>query len=143
MTDKVDYISNEQLKKAIIEWQTTGSKKNYNKMGKAFIQIANKLAESSTFNRYPDHIKENMIGEAIYKMIDKIENYDYKTYNNPFAYCTSLAFNVFRQHIKKYYANTERTVSLEQYLENNSLTPKDNKYADKMDNNRIRTNNTK
>jgi hypothetical protein len=143
MVDSTDYIPNDKLQEAIVNYQKTKKKEYYNKIGQGFIQISNKLVTSATFNRFPDHMKENMVGAAIYKMIEKLDNYDYEKFNNPFAYFTSTAFNVFRQHINKYYADIDRTVSLEQYLENNSLLPKDNKYADKMDMNRLRTNNSK
>ena len=141
--EKVDYISKEEMQSAIVEYYTTGSKKAYNKIGKALVQIANKLCESSTFNRFPDSIKDNMIGEAICKMITKLNNYDYQTYSNPFAYCTSITFNVFRQHIKKHYKNIERHVSFEAYADANNLILVDNKYLDKIDSHRVKTNNPK
>lgn len=143
MVEKVDYISNPDMQAAIKEYQETGKKSAYNKIGKSFIQLANKLAESATFNRYPDHIKENMVGDAIFTMIRKLDKYDYKQYKNPFAYFTSVSFQIFRQHIKKYYTDIERNVSLETYMNNSSMVAVDEKYRDKIDNNKVRTNNIK
>ena len=142
MTEKVHYISNEELHDAIKNYHETKKRVYYNKIGKAFIHIANKLIESSTFNRFPDDMKEAMVSEGYCKMIVKLEKYDHLQYSNPFSYFTSVAFNVFRQHIKKYYKGEERTISLEQYMNSNNILVKDDKYLDKIDSNRVRTNNT-
>ena len=71
-------------------------------VGECIIKIAENLGSKFNFLSYS--YKEEMISDAIEKMIEKVDLYDvdYNTKNpNPFAYFTQIAWNMFLQRIDK------------------------------------------
>jgi hypothetical protein len=71
-------------------------------IGECILKIAEKLSIKYNFINYS--FRDEMIADAIEKMIEKVESYDIE-YNkenpNPFGYFTQIAWNVFLQRIAK------------------------------------------
>ena len=72
-----------------------------NYIGECVNKIANKLATKIIFSSYS--FKEDMIGDAICKMIEAItyEKFDPAISDNPFAYFSQITWNCFLQRIQK------------------------------------------
>lgn len=69
-----------------------------NEIAAAIIQICTRLSNSYNFIGYS--YKDEMIADAIYKCLDKIHRFDPAISENPFAFCTQIAFNAFINRIK-------------------------------------------
>lgn len=69
-----------------------------NEIAGAIIQICNRLSNSYNFIGYS--YKDEMIADAIIKCIEKIHRFDPAISENPFAFCTQIAFNAFINRIK-------------------------------------------
>lgn len=95
---KENYVDPEIFKKQIIQFYDDGIMTN--ELGKSVSDIANRLGFATNFINYT--YKEEMIGDAIEKMLKALWN---KKYNpnkgNPFSYYTKIAFNAFCNRIKK------------------------------------------
>jgi nicotinamide mononucleotide adenylyltransferase len=71
-------------------------------VGECILKIAQKL--STKFNFVSYSFREEMVSDAIEKMVEKVEKYDvgYNKLNpNPLGYFTQIAWNVFLQRIEK------------------------------------------
>jgi DNA-directed RNA polymerase specialized sigma24 family protein len=64
-------------------------------------KIATGLSFLPSFINYT--YKEDMIGDALVKMYNAVQNkkYDFSTGSNPFSYFTTIAFHAFINRIKK------------------------------------------
>jgi hypothetical protein len=108
-------------------------KKAYEKIGKILILIANKLSQSGSFRQYSPDIKEEMIQDSIYMMIKNLKHYNHEAFSNPFSFFTTIAFNIFRQHLNKLKVKMERYVRLESIQDNGlEYMVKDLKFSDKI-----------
>lgn len=96
------YIDNEEFNRHLTEYiiLCENEEKNGreappipNYIAEAFIKIANGLGSTYRFSKYT--YLDEMIGDAISACVIKIRNYDYKTYNNPFAYFTQICWFAF------------------------------------------------
>ena len=68
-------------------------------IGECIMKIAEKLSTKYNFINYS--FKDEMVLDAIEKMVEKVEKYDITRDNpNPFAYFSQIAWNVFLQKIK-------------------------------------------
>lgn len=65
----------------------------------SIMKICHKLATSGNFNGYS--YKEDMVWAAIEKCFVYHKNFNVNKSDNPFSYFTSVAYNVFRQILKK------------------------------------------
>lgn len=138
-----DRVSNSELQNAIRRYKQDHNKKDYNLIGSAIIQIAEKLANGANFNRYPESIKERMIGESILMMIKKIENYNCEKSNNPFAYFSSISWNIFRQNCTRYYKYNERHIDIDLYDKSGSIVTYEDKQSGYFSDSKITTVNLK
>lgn len=121
------YINKDELQACIKQFYDSGDETMSNKLAKMIFDIADHLSYSPNFINYP--YKEDMIGDAIHKMVSAIQNKKYKLKgnkkntegeevfdekgnnilvdNNPFGYLTRVAFHAFINKIKKEKKNKE------------------------------------
>lgn len=64
-----------------------------NYIGEIFIKIATGLGNTHRFSRYT--YLDELIGDAIEACFVKVRKYNYKKYNNPFAYFTQICWFAF------------------------------------------------
>jgi hypothetical protein len=88
----------------IKECQETGKPKPQipRYVGECIMKIAERLSTKFNFAQYP--FREEMVLDAIEKMVESVEKYDvgYSTTNpNPLGYFTQVAWNQFIQRIQK------------------------------------------
>ena len=141
----VDYIPNRELHEAMVKCIESGftDKKSYNKVGVGFLQISNKLVESSSWGVNSKQVKEKMVGDAVEALITKFLDgkYKYKKFDNPFAWATSVIFNKFRQAYNKNEKDKERNTSLDEIQETSEIVPSGEAFKELIDSSRVRTSN--
>jgi DNA-directed RNA polymerase specialized sigma24 family protein len=145
---KNHYINNKEFTELLIAYNNDPDSKvgrqYYEQIGVLLLMLANKVASSPSFTSYTPNIKEEMVQDAIYTMIKNLHKYDYKKYNNPFSYFTSIVINVFKHHLSKMKISMERFVRLET-IETNGLEYmiSDMPYSHLMNKSQVRTNQKK
>jgi len=101
---KKNYVDPEVFKNQIVTFYKTNLLTN--DLGKAIHDIANRLGFMPNFINYT--YKEEMVGDAIEKMLKALWNKKYEVEKgNPFSYYTKIAFNAFCNRIKKEKRNRE------------------------------------
>jgi len=101
---KENYVDPEVFKNQIVTFYKTNLLTN--DLGKAIHDIANRLGFMPNFINYT--YKEEMVGDAIEKMLKALWNKKYEVEKgNPFSYYTKIAFNAFCNRIKKEKRNRE------------------------------------
>jgi len=92
------YISKKIMMKEINYYKETGIISE--ELGKMFLDIAKRFTSSTNFYRYS--YKEDMIGDAVARMISQIDRFDTShPACNPFSYFTQIAFCQILQLLKK------------------------------------------
>jgi hypothetical protein len=138
------YINNDQFTDILINYyndpDSKTGKKYYEQIGKIFLLLANKIINGGNFRNYPEPLKEEMINDAVYLMIKKLNKYDHEKYSNPFSYFTTVTLNVIYQHIKKEKKRIERNVRLDT-IEINGLEylVADSPFKDKLEFGKVKT----
>lgn len=95
---KENYVNPEVFKNQIIQFYKDEILTE--ELGKAINDIATRLGFAPNFINYT--YKEEMIGDAIEKMLKALWNKKFKEEKgNPFSYYTKIAFNAFCNRIKK------------------------------------------
>lgn len=95
---KKNYVDNSLFTDLIYQFYKSGEISN--ELGEMIYKIATRLAYSPNFINYS--YREEMIGDAIVKMINALRNKKFKkTKGHAFSYFTKIAFNAFRNRIKK------------------------------------------
>lgn len=99
------YIDPVLFKQQLVNYYRDDS--NEHEIAESVSKIANGLSHSSNFIGYT--YKDEMIGDAIVKMITAVKNrkFDIKSEHNPFSYFTTIAFHAFINRIKKEKKHTE------------------------------------
>jgi len=110
------YIENDTFLSLMIRYKNNPTQKDYEKIGKFFLLITQRLMMKPCFINYSQDRKNEMQSDALYYMCKYMHNYDY-TRSNPFAYFTQYAWSAFVQQIKKNKANAERTTNID-FIEN-------------------------
>ncbi len=129
------YCNPDEFQKLLIEYYVSDNdKKLANKVAVKLQQIAERLIESSKFRKYPAGQKEEMVQEAVCKMFMNLSEYNYKQYNNPFTFFTSITYNSFRLHLKKEKKSNLRTSSLESLEMNPGSSLANDSFRDYYDN---------
>ena len=98
------YVDNEKFYQEMIEWKKVvkeaedmGEPKppvtEY--IGTCFLEIAERLSHRPNFFNYP--YREEMVGDAIVKMLTALENkkFDVNKGSSPFSYFTRIVFHAF------------------------------------------------
>lgn len=102
------YVSNPDLLKSFKDWyaalevaEKSGNPEPPmpNKIGLAFLQIANNLAKKSNWISNTKW-KEEMVGDAVENCIRYARNFNPNITSNPFAYFTQISYYAFLRRIK-------------------------------------------
>ena len=114
-----EYVKNKDFYKAIVEYKTTKSRKSYELVGKMILSIVTRYIKSPRFAKYTLNWTSDMISDATYMCLMKIDNFDEITYDNPFAYFTQTIKNSFKATTtkEKNLSNTVRSVTCVENLE--------------------------
>jgi len=109
-------------------------------LGKKFVKLANRIAAKSNFADYQIDIKNEFITDAIYKQYMKIDKFNIETYDNPFAFFTSVVYNVFREHLNRNKKFRELHQTIDSVEMNSGILFSGEAYRDKMDYGKLRQN---
>lgn len=95
------YVNSKEFSQALESFYHSGSDDISEQLGVYIHKIATGLSYAPNFINYT--YKEDMIGDAVYKMLLAIKNkkFDLNSGNNPFSYFTTVAFHAFINRIKK------------------------------------------
>jgi len=96
------YVNPAEFLQDITDYYSQDEAKNIpEKLGESVYKIASGLSYAPNFINYS--YKDEMIGDAILKMITAIKNkkFDITSGHNPFSYFTTVAFHAFINRIKK------------------------------------------
>jgi hypothetical protein len=99
-TDKEKfYVNPVEFDNEIIEYYKSGNMSD--NLAQMVSKIANKLSYAPNFINYT--YREEMVGDGIIRMFKALtsKKYDHAKGSNPFSYFTRIAFNAFRNRIKK------------------------------------------
>ena len=99
--DKPYYVNSKEFKLALSEFYESGTDDISEQLGTYIHKIATGLSYAPNFINYT--YKDDMIGDAVYKMLLAIKNkkFDLTSDYNPFSYFTTIAFHAFINRIKK------------------------------------------
>lgn len=110
---------------------------DYENIGEQLLLLATKLSKSASFNRYPRYFIEDVIGNSVIQMLDKLNKYDYLNFKNPFAYFTTIAFNIFRRDINQYYSRKNKECSQLNLDSYTNVLVGTNPYSSMIDNSKV------
>jgi hypothetical protein len=99
-TDKTKfYVDPKEFDEKIIHYYETGILSN--ELAEMVSKIAHKLSYAPNFINYS--YREEMVGDGIIRMFKALmsKKYSHNKGSNPFSYFTRIAFNAFRNRIKK------------------------------------------
>lgn len=99
-TDKEKfYVNPQEFDDEIISYYNSGNMSD--NLAQMVSKIANKLSYAPNFINYT--YREEMVGDGIIRMFKALtsKKYDHAKGSNPFSYFTRIAFNAFRNRIKK------------------------------------------
>jgi hypothetical protein len=93
------YVDPKQFDDEIVKYYNSGVISN--ELAEMLNKISSKLSYSSNFAGYT--YREEMVGDGIVRMFKALisKKYDREKGTNPFSYFTRIAFNAFRNRIKK------------------------------------------
>lgn len=93
-----NYVDPKVLNEEIINYYKTNNISD--KLGEAIYNIANRIGFAPNFINYV--YKEEMIGDAVIKMLTALKNKNFNPkLGNSFSYFSQIAFNAFKNRIKK------------------------------------------
>lgn len=93
------YVNPQEFDDEIIQYYNSGHMSD--NLAQMVSKIANKLSYAPNFINYT--YREEMVGDGIIRMFKALtsKKYDHAKGSNPFSYFTRIAFNAFRNRIKK------------------------------------------
>jgi hypothetical protein len=93
------YVEPKEFDTSIIEFYNTGHITD--ELATMVSKIAHKLSYAPNFINYT--YRDEMVGDAIVRMMKALiaKKYTHKKGSNPFSYFTKIAFNAFRNRIKR------------------------------------------
>lgn len=93
------YVEPKEFDDAIMKYYNSGNISD--ELALMINKIANKLSYATNFINYS--YKDEMIGDAVVRMMKALiaKKYTHNKGSNPFSYFTKIAFNAFRNRIKK------------------------------------------
>lgn len=117
------YVNGKEFHAAISEFYSTNDTDNIPDQLAIYIKkIAEGLSYAPNFINYS--YKEDMVGDAIVKMLSALRNkkYDPDSGSNPFSYFTTIAFHAFINRIKKEKKHREMINDYQETVYNDLLT---------------------
>lgn len=98
---KPNYVDPVEMENLIIQYYEQGGKDIPSELADMIQKIATRLGYAQNFINYS--YKEEMIGDAIIKMITALtrQRFKCKSGYNPFSYFTKVAYRAFQNRIKK------------------------------------------
>ena len=117
------YVNGKEFHNAISEFYATGDFDTIPDQLAVYIKkIAEGLSYAPNFINYS--YKEDMVGDAIVKMLSALRNrkYDPDSGSNPFSYFTTIAFHAFINRIKKEKKHREMISDYQEAVYNDLLT---------------------
>lgn len=103
VVNKVDkekyYVEPKKFDEEIMKYYKSGIMSN--ELAEMVSKISHKLSYASNFINYS--YREEMVGDGVIRMMKALiaKKYSHKKGTNPFSYFTRIAFNAFRNRIKK------------------------------------------
>ncbi len=103
IVNKVDkekyYVEPKKFDEEIMKYYKSGIMSN--ELAEMVSKISHKLSYASNFINYS--YREEMVGDGVIRMMKALiaKKYNHKKGTNPFSYFTRIAFNAFRNRIKK------------------------------------------
>lgn len=93
------YVEPKKFDEEIMNYYKTGVMSN--ELAEMVSKISHKLSYASNFINYS--YREEMVGDGVIRMMKALiaKKYNHKKGTNPFSYFTRIAFNAFRNRIKK------------------------------------------
>ena len=111
------YVDKKEFYRLMVEWKKTKSRDVYEKIGNIFLKIAtNYLNKARTINYTKDR-KDDLISDITWMMLRKIDCFDSDTYDDPFAYFTSICRNSVSATFNTKHRDNELFVRLN-YMDN-------------------------
>lgn len=100
-SEKPYYVNSKEFREALGVYYDSGTEDVGEQLGTYIFKIATGLSYAPNFINYT--YKEDMVGDAIYKMLLAVKNkkFDMTSDYNPFSYFTTIAFHAFINRIKK------------------------------------------
>jgi hypothetical protein len=125
------YVDPKEFDQQIIAYYNSGILNN--ELAEMVSKIAHKLSYAPNFINYS--YREEMVGDGIIRMFKALmsKKYNHSKGNNPFSYFTRIAFNAFRNRIKK----EKHIHETHERYQNEYLTFSEN-YSNMMKNNRTK-----
>jgi hypothetical protein len=121
--EKVHYVNSREFEDEIKHYY----KSNYisPKLGESINKIAHGLSYAPNFINYS--YKDEMIGDAIVKMVSALKNKKFKLNSgfSPFSYFTTIAFHAFINRIKKEKKHHETITSYRDKMYTDLMTKQD------------------
>lgn len=108
MTDKTNYINNEEFLKALMDYKKAVRKAKKEGLpkpgiptyiGECFWKIAEQFSHSPKFIRYS--YRDEMVADGVENCLMYFENFDSKITKNPFGYFTQIIYFAFIRRIAK------------------------------------------
>jgi len=95
------YVNAKEFSGALVDFYKSNDDQIPDQLGEYIYKIATGLSYAPNFINYT--YKDDMIGDAVYKMLLAIKNkkFDVESKYNPFSYFTTIAFHAFINRIKK------------------------------------------
>lgn len=93
------YVEPKKFDEEIMKYYKSGVMSN--ELAEMVSKISHKLSYASNFINYS--YREEMVGDGVIRMMKALiaKKYNHKKGTNPFSYFTRIAFNAFRNRIKK------------------------------------------
>lgn len=121
--EKVHYVNSREFEDEISKFYA--SEKISLKLGDSINKIAHGLSYAPNFINYS--YKDDMIGDAIVKMVSALKNKKFKLNSgfSPFSYFTTIAFHAFINRIKKEKKHHETVTNYRDKIYTDLLTSSD------------------
>lgn len=112
-----NYVEKEFFYNLVKEYQSTRSVKAKEQIGKIFIKIASNYLNRPSSINYSKDRKDDMISDAYFMMLKKIDEFDCELYRDPFSYFTSIAKHAIFQNFNMKKRDKQTFVNLS-YIDN-------------------------
>lgn len=101
------YLPNDDLADELENWYFSAEKIEdrvpSERLGRMFLDIATHMMNSAKFRGYTIEHKEDMIGDAVLKMLKNLKNYKLEMRSSAFNYFTRCAYCAFLANLSKHY----------------------------------------